>query len=132
MRGKYVYIPIDTLVFKEYAIFSDFWKVTGKTRWIKPLTYVEFQMMRKYYSFDELIDVVTELCIKEHWKQYESLYMALNELNTKEEIFYERNNKGSYRIKSKLVHHRKSKRKTVHRKKQLNEAIRTVFFKAMR
>ena len=115
MGGKYVYIPIDTLVFKEYAIFSDFWKVTGKTRWIKPLTYVEFQMMRRYYSFDELIDVITELCIKEHWRKYESLYMALNELNIKKEIFYERNHKGSNCIKSKFVHHRKGKRKGLHR-----------------
>ena len=130
MDGKYIYIPSDTAVFKEYKVLSSFLNAIGKR--IKSLTYVEFQMMRRYYSFDEIIDIITELCINGNLREYESLYMALDMLNPKKENFYEGNYKGYDPKQGKFVHRRKSKRKTLHRKKQPNEAIRTVFYKPMR
>lgn len=127
---KYIYIPPDTTAFKEYKVLSSFLNTIGKR--IKPLTYVEFQMMRRYYSFDEIIDFITELCINGNLREYESLYMALDMLNPTKEFFYEGNHKGYNSKQSKFVHQRKGKRKALHRKKQPNEAIRTVFYKPMR
>lgn len=128
MNRKYTYVPFDTLVFKEYSFFSEFWKVVSNTKRIKPLTYVEFQMTRLYYSFDEIIDAITELCIKGHWRRYRSLYEALNALNVKDVMFYERNNKGNNSKQGKFIYHRKGKRTTLYRKEYFNEAIRTLFY----
>ena len=114
MSRKYTYVPPDTTAFKEYKELLLFLKAIGRR--IKPLTYVEFQMTRLYYSFDEIIDAITELCIKGHWRRYRSLYEALNALNVKDVMFYEGNNKGSNSKQGKFIYHRKGKRKTLHRK----------------
>lgn len=129
MRGKYVYIPPDTTATKEHKELLLFLKAIGRR--IKPLTYVEFQMMRRYYSFDKIIDTITELCINGKLREYESLYMALDMLNPIKEKFHEGNNIRCNTKQGKHVHRRKSKRKTLHRKGQPNEAIRMLFLKAV-
>lgn len=128
MSRKYIYIPQDTLAFKEYAILQAFWN-SIKHKDVKPMTYVEYQIMRRYYAFDEIIDIITDISIKGQWGEYKGLYEALKAFNNKEEVFYEgkRNNKGYNPRKSKRVHNRVRKRKGSHRERQAYEVIRKIF-----
>ena len=112
MRGKYIYIPSETLYFKEYKILRSFMDEMKHIETMKPITYIEYQMLRCEYSFDDIIDFIGQIengCLR--WDVYKSIYITIKILKN------ERKNKRMYPVKIKRIHDWSCKRKALYSKK---------------
>ena len=88
MKGKYVYIPANNIVFKEYKTLSDFMKSLNKPN-MKPISYTEYQILKADYSFNEIINIIVFVC---------SNGECMNLYNTIKKVIYERGNIWAYSI----------------------------------